>query len=68
MIVSFLFMISLKRRKCSGGKYNFLERLLGASRLLSQVILSFHFDLNSKTVLLMHSSIWHLFLIPIADC
>ncbi|KAL7143193.1 hypothetical protein ABFS83_08G175100 [Erythranthe nasuta] len=28
---------SLKRRKCGGGKYNFLERLLGVIRLLSQM-------------------------------
>ncbi|GMH13077.1 hypothetical protein Nepgr_014918 [Nepenthes gracilis] len=28
---------SLKRRKCEAGKYNFLERLLGAARLLSQM-------------------------------
>ncbi|XP_057950975.1 uncharacterized protein LOC131145805 [Malania oleifera] len=28
----------LKRRKCEGGKYNFLERLLGTARLLSQMI------------------------------
>ncbi|XP_051133892.1 uncharacterized protein LOC127253372 [Andrographis paniculata] len=28
---------SLKRRKCSSGKYNFLVRLLGFSRLLSQI-------------------------------
>ncbi|KAH6814940.1 hypothetical protein C2S51_019760 [Perilla frutescens var. frutescens] len=28
----------LKRRKCSGGKYNFLERLLGVTRLLSQMV------------------------------
>ncbi|KAL8046403.1 hypothetical protein ABFX02_08G175600 [Erythranthe guttata] len=28
---------SLKRRKCGGGKYNFLERLLGVTRLLSQM-------------------------------
>nr|XP_027062111.1 uncharacterized protein LOC113688491 [Coffea arabica] len=27
---------SLKRRRCDGGKYNFLERLLGAVRLLSK--------------------------------
>ncbi|KAI8557629.1 hypothetical protein RHMOL_Rhmol04G0024900 [Rhododendron molle] len=30
---------SLKRRKCDGGKHNFLERLLGAARLLSQILL-----------------------------
>ncbi|XP_073306978.1 uncharacterized protein [Primulina huaijiensis] len=29
---------SLKRRRCDGGKYNFLERLLGAARLLSQMV------------------------------
>nr|XP_023886792.1 uncharacterized protein LOC111998905 [Quercus suber] len=29
---------SLKRRKCDGGKYNFMERLLGAARLLSQMV------------------------------
>ncbi|GAB4855815.1 hypothetical protein Ancab_024460 [Ancistrocladus abbreviatus] len=29
---------SLKRRKCDTGKYNFLERLLGAARLLSQMV------------------------------
>ncbi|XP_058208756.1 uncharacterized protein LOC131321823 isoform X1 [Rhododendron vialii] len=29
---------SLKRRKCDGGKHNFLERLLGAARLLSQIV------------------------------
>ncbi|XP_052178181.1 uncharacterized protein LOC127791976 isoform X2 [Diospyros lotus] len=29
---------SLKRRKCNGGKYNFLEQLLGAARLLSQMV------------------------------
>ncbi|KAL6975302.1 hypothetical protein U1Q18_024098 [Sarracenia purpurea var. burkii] len=29
---------SLKRRKCDGGKRNFLERLLGAARLLSQMV------------------------------
>ncbi|KAH6795622.1 hypothetical protein C2S51_036608 [Perilla frutescens var. frutescens] len=28
----------LKRRKYSGGKYNFLERLLGVTRLLSQMV------------------------------
>ncbi|KAK6132894.1 hypothetical protein DH2020_033374 [Rehmannia glutinosa] len=29
---------SLKRRKCGAGKYNFLERLLGVTRLLSQMV------------------------------
>ncbi|KAL6289767.1 hypothetical protein ACE6H2_007277 [Prunus campanulata] len=29
---------SLKRRKCESGKYNFMERLLGAVRLLSQMV------------------------------
>ncbi|XP_073125986.1 uncharacterized protein [Henckelia pumila] len=29
---------SLKRRRCDGGKFNFLERLLGAARLLSQMV------------------------------
>ncbi|KAJ9556960.1 hypothetical protein OSB04_011574 [Centaurea solstitialis] len=29
---------SLKRRKCDGGKHNFLERLEGAARLLSQMV------------------------------
>ncbi|KAA8526957.1 hypothetical protein F0562_008814 [Nyssa sinensis] len=29
---------SLKRRKCDGGKHNFMERLLGAARLLSQMV------------------------------
>ncbi|KAL6202323.1 hypothetical protein ACLB2K_026031 [Fragaria x ananassa] len=29
---------SLKRRKCESGKYNFMERLLGAARLLSQMV------------------------------
>ncbi|KAH7546675.1 hypothetical protein FEM48_Zijuj01G0226700 [Ziziphus jujuba var. spinosa] len=29
---------SLKRRKCEGEKYNFMDRLLGAARLLSQVL------------------------------
>ncbi|PIN17215.1 hypothetical protein CDL12_10128 [Handroanthus impetiginosus] len=29
---------SLKRRRCGGGKYNFLERLLGVTRLLSQMV------------------------------
>ncbi|KAL2483677.1 uncharacterized protein Fot_45121 [Forsythia ovata] len=29
---------SLKRRRCDSGKYNLLERLLGVSRLLSQVV------------------------------
>ncbi|KZV36508.1 hypothetical protein F511_15679 [Dorcoceras hygrometricum] len=29
---------NLKRRRCDGGKYNFLERLLGAARLLSQMV------------------------------
>ncbi|PIN24193.1 hypothetical protein CDL12_03079 [Handroanthus impetiginosus] len=29
---------SLKRRRCSGGKYNFLERLLGVTRLLLQMV------------------------------
>lgn len=29
---------SLKRRKCDDGKHNFLERLLGAARLLSQMV------------------------------
>ncbi|KAF5728392.1 hypothetical protein HS088_TW21G00539 [Tripterygium wilfordii] len=28
---------SLKRRKCDGGKHNFMERLLGAARLLSEI-------------------------------
>ncbi|KAK6132930.1 hypothetical protein DH2020_033314 [Rehmannia glutinosa] len=30
---------SLKRRRCGAGKYNFLERLLGVTRLLSQTLL-----------------------------
>ncbi|KAJ0047143.1 hypothetical protein Pint_04199 [Pistacia integerrima] len=35
----YLFIcLSLKRRKCDGGKYNFMERLLGAARLLSQMV------------------------------
>lgn len=29
---------SLKRRKCGSGKYNFLERLLGVTRLLSEMV------------------------------
>ncbi|XP_057433353.1 uncharacterized protein LOC130726142 [Lotus japonicus] len=29
---------SLKRRKCDGEKHNFLERLLGAARLLSEMV------------------------------
>ncbi|XP_035540714.1 uncharacterized protein LOC109012145 isoform X2 [Juglans regia] len=29
---------SLKRRKCDGGKHNFMERLLGAARLLSLIL------------------------------
>ncbi|XP_057464331.1 uncharacterized protein LOC130754189 isoform X2 [Actinidia eriantha] len=29
---------SLKKRKCHSGKHNFLERLLGAARLLSQMV------------------------------
>ncbi|XP_021828766.1 uncharacterized protein LOC110769151 [Prunus avium] len=29
---------SLKRRKCESGKYNFMDRLLGAVRLLSQMV------------------------------
>ncbi|KAI9185879.1 hypothetical protein LWI28_011520 [Acer negundo] len=29
---------SLKRRKCDGGKHNFIERLMGAARLLSQMV------------------------------
>ncbi|GMP52589.1 hypothetical protein CsSME_00018337 [Camellia sinensis var. sinensis] len=29
---------SLKRRKCDSGKHNFLERLLGAARLVSQMV------------------------------
>lgn len=29
---------SLKRRKCDDGKHNFLERLLGAARILSQMV------------------------------
>ncbi|CAN6557921.1 unnamed protein product [Malus baccata var. baccata] len=29
---------SLKRRKCGSGKHNFMERLLGAARLLSQMV------------------------------
>ncbi|CAK9321856.1 unnamed protein product [Citrullus colocynthis] len=29
---------SLKRRKCEVGKYNFMERLLGTARLLSQMV------------------------------
>ncbi|TYK31335.1 uncharacterized protein E5676_scaffold455G006360 [Cucumis melo var. makuwa] len=33
------FLESLKRRKCEVGKYNFMERLLGAVRLLSQILL-----------------------------
>lgn len=28
----------LKRRRCTGGKYSFLERLLGVTRLLSQMV------------------------------
>ncbi|KAL0553212.1 hypothetical protein IC582_007100 [Cucumis melo] len=32
------FLESLKRRKCEVGKYNFMERLLGAVRLLSQMV------------------------------
>ncbi|XLR03699.1 hypothetical protein S83_069897, partial [Arachis hypogaea] len=29
---------SLKRRKCDNGKYNFMERLLGAARLLAEMV------------------------------
>ncbi|KAI4306065.1 hypothetical protein L6164_029376 [Bauhinia variegata] len=29
---------SLKRRKCDGEKYNFMERLLGVARLLAQMV------------------------------
>ncbi|CAK9150265.1 unnamed protein product [Ilex paraguariensis] len=29
---------SLKRRRCDGGKFNFLERFLGIARLLSQMV------------------------------
>ncbi|XP_076935619.1 uncharacterized protein LOC143602374 [Bidens hawaiensis] len=29
---------SLKKRKCDGGKHSFLDRLLGATRLLSQMV------------------------------
>ncbi|XP_070675362.1 uncharacterized protein [Malus domestica] len=29
---------SLKKRKCESGKHNFMERLLGAARLLSQMV------------------------------
>ncbi|XP_076888088.1 uncharacterized protein LOC143538402 [Bidens hawaiensis] len=29
---------SLKKRKCDGGKHSFLDRLLGAARLLSQMV------------------------------
>ncbi|XP_038905505.1 uncharacterized protein LOC120091509 [Benincasa hispida] len=32
------FLESLKRRKSEVGKYNFMERLLGAARLLSQMV------------------------------
>ncbi|RVX14212.1 hypothetical protein CK203_011226 [Vitis vinifera] len=33
----YLYLCSLKKRKGDGGKYNFMERLLGAARLLSEV-------------------------------
>ncbi|WVZ06858.1 hypothetical protein V8G54_020204 [Vigna mungo] len=29
---------SLKRRKCDGEKYNFMERLIGAARLLTEMV------------------------------
>ncbi|KAG7015502.1 hypothetical protein SDJN02_23138 [Cucurbita argyrosperma subsp. argyrosperma] len=32
------FLESLKRRKCEVGKYNFMEQLLGAARLLSEMV------------------------------
>ncbi|KAL9233475.1 hypothetical protein vseg_008472 [Gypsophila vaccaria] len=32
------FLETLKRRKCEGGNYNFLERLLGVARLLSAMV------------------------------
>ncbi|XP_028793552.1 uncharacterized protein LOC114749228 [Neltuma alba] len=38
---------SLKRRKCNSGKYNFLERILGAARLLAEVQL----HVNSEDLL-----------------
>lgn len=42
---SSLFLgLSLKRRRCDGGKHNFLERLLGVAHLLSEVSL-FSFSL-----------------------
>lgn len=38
MIVFYIpFFYSLKRRKCDGDKHNFMERLLGAARLLAEV-------------------------------
>ncbi|KVH87481.1 hypothetical protein Ccrd_025262 [Cynara cardunculus var. scolymus] len=36
--VDVLVFHSLKRRKCDGGKHNFLARLEGAARLLSQMV------------------------------
>ncbi|KAK9735774.1 hypothetical protein RND81_04G227000 [Saponaria officinalis] len=32
------FLETLKRRKCDGGNFNFLERLLGVARLLSEMV------------------------------
>ncbi|CAJ1964497.1 unnamed protein product [Sphenostylis stenocarpa] len=33
-----ILLESLKRRKCDGEKYNFMERLLGAARLLAEMV------------------------------
>ncbi|KAK7305057.1 hypothetical protein VNO77_42956 [Canavalia gladiata] len=32
------FCVSLKRRKCDNEKHNFMERLLGAARLLAEMV------------------------------
>ncbi|XP_022638837.1 uncharacterized protein LOC106768719 isoform X5 [Vigna radiata var. radiata] len=34
-----ILLESLKRRKCDGEKHNFMERLLGAARLLAEILL-----------------------------
>ncbi|KOM51416.1 hypothetical protein LR48_Vigan09g007500 [Vigna angularis] len=35
---SLLDVVRLKRRKCDGEKHNFMERLLGAARLLAEMV------------------------------
>lgn len=50
IVFDILFFNSLKRRKCDGEKHNFMERLLGAARLLAEVKLLINniVALNSK--------------------